>query len=88
MGENKAVILRNHGLLTVGGCVEEAAWWFFSMERCCQIQLHAEAAGRPVPIRPADARLTRETIGTPALGRLNFRPMYEAIVRAEPDLLD
>ena len=59
LGPHKAVILRNHGLLTVGGSVEEAAWWYLSMERCCQVQLLAEAAGRPVPIGPDAARETR-----------------------------
>ena len=28
MGEKKALILRNHGLLTVGGCIESATAWF------------------------------------------------------------
>ena len=45
LGEKKAVILRNHGLLTVGHTVDEAAWWFITMERSCQAQLLAEAAG-------------------------------------------
>ena len=47
LGDNKAVILRNHGLLTVGQSVDEAAWWFITMERSCQAQLLAEAAGTP-----------------------------------------
>jgi ribulose-5-phosphate 4-epimerase/fuculose-1-phosphate aldolase len=88
LGENKAVILRNHGLLTVGGSVAEAAWWFVSMDRCCQIQLLAEAAGAPRSIGPADARATRAEIGTAGIGRLNFRPMYADILRSQPDLLD
>ncbi|MEV4545619.1 class II aldolase/adducin family protein [Micromonospora echinaurantiaca] len=88
LGDRKAVVLRNHGLLTVGGSVAEAAWWFVSMDRCCQVQLLAEAAGRPVMVDPDDARATRDTIGTPGLGRLNFRPLYADVVRAEPDLLD
>jgi ribulose-5-phosphate 4-epimerase/fuculose-1-phosphate aldolase len=88
LGGAKAVILRNHGLLTVGGSVQEAAWWFITMERSCQVQLLAEAAGRPVRIEPAVAADTARTIGTPAMGRFNFHPMYEYIVRAEPDLLD
>src|SRR4051794_40201408 len=50
LGENKAVILSNHGLLTVGQSVDETAYWFISMERTCQAQLLAEAAGTPVPI--------------------------------------
>ena len=88
LGPGKAVILRNHGLLTVGGSVQEAAWWFISMERSCQVQLLAEAAGTPVPVAPDVAKATAATMGTPAMGRLNFRPLYAEIVAAEPDLLD
>lgn len=88
LGEAKAVVLANHGLLTVGGSVEEAAWWFIAMDRSCQVQLIAEAAGQPHPIDPATARITRAQIGTPGMGRLNFRPLYTEIVRAQPDLLD
>ena len=47
LGDNKAAILANHGLLTVGHTVDEAAWWFITMERTCQAQLLAEAAGTP-----------------------------------------
>ncbi|MGA7952963.1 MAG: class II aldolase/adducin family protein [Gloeobacterales cyanobacterium] len=50
LGASKAVILRNHGLLTVGHSVDEAAWWFVTMDRSCQAQLMAEAAGKPVLI--------------------------------------
>src|SRR5437016_10487043 len=55
LGERKAVILRNHGLLTVGHTVDEAAFWFIAMDRACQSQLLAEAAGTPVPIGDDDA---------------------------------
>src|ERR1700682_2068161 len=58
LGNHKAVILRNHGLLTVGETVEEAAWWFITMDRSCQAQLLAEAAGVPVKIDPATAVTT------------------------------
>lgn len=87
LGGRKAVILRNHGLLTIGASVAEAAWWFVAMDRSCQVQLLAEAAGVPRLIDPDNARATRDTIGTPQMGRLNFRPMYADIVRAQPDLL-
>ncbi|KAJ0416826.1 class II aldolase/adducin N-terminal [Aspergillus carlsbadensis] len=42
--EGKGMILRNHGLLTVGGTVDEAAYLFLLMEKSCQIQLAADAA--------------------------------------------
>src|ERR1700687_5846035 len=48
LGGHKAVILRNHGLLTVGQSVDEAAWWFITMERSAQSQLIAYAAGTPL----------------------------------------
>ncbi|CAM5671556.1 hypothetical protein SGLAM104S_06576 [Streptomyces glaucescens] len=31
LGSRKALVLRNHGLLTVGDSVDAAAWWFLSM---------------------------------------------------------
>lgn len=43
---NKACILRNHGLLTVGKTVDEAAFLFLSLEHACQGQLLAEAASQ------------------------------------------
>jgi ribulose-5-phosphate 4-epimerase/fuculose-1-phosphate aldolase len=39
LDKNKAAILQNHGLLTVGNTVDEAAWWYITMERTCQAQL-------------------------------------------------
>ncbi|WP_199434081.1 class II aldolase/adducin family protein [Qaidamihabitans albus] len=88
LGPRKAVILRNHGLLTVGGTVQEAAWWFLTMDRSCQVQLAADAAGEPYVIDDESARKTYATMGTPEMGRLNFRPLYADIVRRHPDLLD
>ncbi|KAL8342645.1 hypothetical protein RB601_004840 [Gaeumannomyces tritici] len=45
LGEtNKALILMNHGLLTVGSTVDEAAYMFGLLERSCAIQLQVEAA--------------------------------------------
>ncbi len=89
LGGNKAAILRNHGLLTVGGTVDEAAWWFITMERTCQVQLMAEAAaGTPVVIDEECARRTAKLVGNPAGGWFSFQPLYDKIVADQPDLLD
>ncbi|KAJ9620520.1 hypothetical protein H2203_007726 [Taxawa tesnikishii (nom. ined.)] len=40
----RGMILRNHGLLTVGGTVDEAAYLYTLMERSCEVQLMVEAA--------------------------------------------
>jgi ribulose-5-phosphate 4-epimerase/fuculose-1-phosphate aldolase len=88
LGDRKALILSNHGLLTVGGSVEEAAWWFIALERSCQVELLAEAAGRPVRIDDESARRTRAEIGSVDIAKLNFRVLYAEVVRRQPDLLD
>ncbi|KAI1753837.1 class II aldolase [Xylaria castorea] len=41
---NKGVILMNHGLLTVGGTVDEAGFLFGLLDRACDMQLRVEAA--------------------------------------------
>ena len=71
------MILSNHGLLTVGKTsVDEAAWWFITMERTCQAQLLAEAAGdsraHRSPIRPAK---TAGQVGPPMAGWRQFQPL-------------
>jgi ribulose-5-phosphate 4-epimerase/fuculose-1-phosphate aldolase len=88
LGACKAVILRNHGLLTVGPSVDEAAWWFITMERTCQAQLLAEAAGVPVPISEENAKVTSAHVGNGLLGWMSFQPLWAWITRREPDLLD
>ncbi|HZR14837.1 MAG TPA: class II aldolase/adducin family protein [Acidimicrobiia bacterium] len=89
LGDGKAVILSNHGLLTVGQTsVDEAAWWFITMERTCQAQLLAEAAGTPVPIDPEQAAKTAGQVGPPMAGWRGFQPLYDWIVATEPDLLE
>lgn len=88
LGDGKAAILRNHGLLTVGHSVDEAVWWFITMERSCQAQLLAQAAGPVVEIGPDTARLTCSQVGSHLAGWLSFQPLFEQIIRREPDLAD
>ncbi len=88
LGAHKAVILRNHGLLTVGESVDAAAWWFITMERCCEIQLTAKAAGKPVPIDHEDALRTHEQLGNDLVAWINYQSLHQRITRDEPDLLD
>ncbi|HMN78933.1 MAG TPA: class II aldolase/adducin family protein [Burkholderiaceae bacterium] len=45
LGNNKYLILRNHGLLTVGKSVPEAFLAMYTLEVSCQIQAMAQAGG-------------------------------------------
>ena len=88
LDDNKAVILQNHGLLTVGHTIDEAAWWFITMERTCQSQLLAEAAGTPIPIRDEVAKFTSEQVGSHLAGWFSYQPIYDKILAENPDFLD
>ena len=88
LGDGKAVILSNHGNLTVGQSVDEAVWWFITMERTCQAQLLAEAAGTPVHIDPEMAALTQTQVGSHLAGWFSFQPLYDRITREQPDLFE
>ncbi len=89
LGNNKACILQNHGLLTVGSTVEEAVWWFVTMDRSCQAQLIVEATGyKPIHISHETALLTRGQIGHPFAGLFQFQPLMQRILKADPDLFN
>ncbi|MGW5274817.1 class II aldolase/adducin family protein [Streptomyces sp. NPDC004044] len=81
LGPRKAIILRNHGLLTVGDSVDAAAWWFVTMERSCQVQLTARAAGKPVLIEHREAVATREQLGSDLVAWINYQPLWKRISR-------
>ncbi len=88
LGDRKAAILQNHGLLTVGETIDAAAWWYITMERSCQAQLLAQAAGEPKAIPHEVALNTRETVGSALAGWFSFQPLYDVITEEQPELLD
>jgi ribulose-5-phosphate 4-epimerase/fuculose-1-phosphate aldolase len=84
----KAAIHQNHGLFTVGQTVDEAVFWFISMERSCQAQLMAMAAGDPIEIRDEYATYTQQQTGFPLAGWFSFQPLWQEICRTDPELFD
>jgi ribulose-5-phosphate 4-epimerase/fuculose-1-phosphate aldolase len=75
LGNAKAALLQNHGPLTVGQSVEEAVFWFVSLDKCCQAQLMADAAaagrgGAPIKIDEEDAVYTYKTVGSHKAGTM------------------
>ncbi|KUJ19452.1 L-fuculose-phosphate aldolase [Mollisia scopiformis] len=81
-GKNKAVILQNHGLLTVGETVDEATYLFQLMERLCEIQLKVEAAAAPgnlekVFVKEDAAKYTFEMAQDPLTLYQEFQPTFK-----------
>ena len=52
IGQKKAVILRNHGLLAWGASVPEAFMTLWTLQRACDVQIASSASGPLNPIRP------------------------------------
>lgn len=81
--KNKGLILKNHGLLTVGETVDEAAYLFGLMERSCQIQLLADAAeaggrhGAQCVVPDDIAQFTFENTAAPDILYQEFQPELE-----------
>jgi len=82
---SKAVILQNHGILTVGQSVDEAAFWFLSLDKTCQAQLLVDAAAannasvkKIIPNQ--EAAESFKQVGTPEKGWLAFQGYYDEIL--------
>ncbi|KAI0718650.1 class II aldolase and Adducin domain-containing protein [Fomitopsis betulina] len=77
----KAAILMNHGLLTVGRTVDEAAYVFGLMERSCDIELKAmigELKGLTVTeITDEEAAYVHKTSSDPGVLYWQFQPYYD-----------
>ncbi|MEU7768183.1 class II aldolase/adducin family protein [Nocardia sp. NPDC049190] len=86
LGANKAVILSNHGHLTVGTSVESAVWWYVSMERSMQAELAARAAGEPVTLHDKIAAQTYEAVGTEKVGWFAYSTIIQKIAAEEPEI--
>lgn len=77
LGSAKAVILRNHGLLTVGETVDEAVGWFVALERSAEAHMKAPAGlaiGREAALR------ARGSVGTHQAGWIMFQFLVRSYV--------
>jgi ribulose-5-phosphate 4-epimerase/fuculose-1-phosphate aldolase len=45
LGQNKVMILRNHGTITAGSTIEEAVFYTHHLEQACRVQVQALSAG-------------------------------------------
>lgn len=88
LGDNRAILLRHHGLITVGGSLDEAVHWFFTYDSCAQVQLLARAAGTPKSFTHEQAVAAGDGFGNEQLGWFSFQLLWDEIVREQPDFLE
>ncbi|WP_440877115.1 class II aldolase/adducin family protein [Thalassotalea sp. PLHSN55] len=88
LGDKIAVILQNHGLLTVGKSLDAAVANFALMDSCCQSQLLAQAAGEMRLIDHDIAIKTRQANGSDLVTWGNFQPLYQIVAAQDNSFLD
>jgi len=88
LGQKKALIHQNHGLITTGGSVDAAVWWFIALERVCQSQLLAESAGTPLEIPEKLCEEGYAAQGFDLAGWFQFQPLWDELVAREPEFLN
>src|SRR5882762_9790165 len=69
LGDKSHMILRNHGLLTVGRTAAEAFLAMFLLERACKIQILAQAGGELVNIPDPVLRLVESQVKAVTVGQ-------------------
>jgi L-fuculose-phosphate aldolase len=72
LGDAKTILLANHGLLTTGAYVEEAAYLAVFFERAARMQLRAMAAGGYREVGPELAEEARDFLLQPSIVRGTF----------------
>jgi ribulose-5-phosphate 4-epimerase/fuculose-1-phosphate aldolase len=92
---NKAMILRNHGLLSVGETVAEAFVWMYRLDRACQVQVMANGAGgfaRPsqqaAKFSAKGAEDFATGFGACAPGELEFEAFKRLMDQVDPSFRD
>lgn len=91
IGAGKGAILQNHGLITVGKTVDEAAYLFTLLERSCECQLLANAAAQGKKLKligDEEAAYTEYTSADPDTLYSEFQPELEMEAEFNGNFMD
>ncbi len=92
LGDKKAMIMRNHGLLVAGRTVPEAFLNLYRLERACQVQIDAAAAGKLRQISGNVAARSRDDLEVAATdqpkGDLEFAALMRKMDKIDPSYRD
>ncbi len=92
LGDKHFLVLRNHGLLTVGGSVPDTFLYLYLLESACRIQIKAQAGGGElVPIDPriiAGAMAQAAQVTSNAGGSLAWPGLLRKLDRVDPSYRD
>ena len=87
MGDRPCMILRHHGLLTVGRTVAEAFYYMYYLEQACRIQVSCQSTGAALDIPPTQVveRARAQFSTGPTKGWLPWQALRRKLDREQPD---
>lgn len=87
MADKPCMILRHHGLLTVGRTVAEAFYWLYYLEMACRIQVTAQGTGAPLSLPPTQVvqRTAKQFSEGHNKGWLPWQALRRKLDRDQPD---
>jgi ribulose-5-phosphate 4-epimerase/fuculose-1-phosphate aldolase len=87
LGMQNCMVLRNHGLLTVGRSVAEAFYWMYYLEQSCRLQVLAQSTGVPLLSPPASiiVRTVAQFSSDAIKGWLPWQALHRKLDREQPD---
>jgi L-fuculose-phosphate aldolase len=86
LGENHAILLKHHGLITVGDTIGDAVVGATVLDYACEVQLKAMAAGRFDTLPAEAARQAKGFIRSPSTLALRWAHLKRKAHRARPDV--
>ncbi len=82
LGKNRAVLLKNHGVVVTGVSIEETVIGTIMLENAATVQLLTEAAGHPAPEFPReDIEKLKHEISQPDQFKVNFDYLARRVAR-------
>ena len=87
LGGRQQMILRSHGLITVGQSVGEAFWRMYMLEMACSLQVDVLSTGRKFILQPPEvyAKVRRQYEQDFFPGRYEWPALLRYLDRVEPD---
>ncbi|NJR65967.1 MAG: class II aldolase/adducin family protein [Leptolyngbyaceae cyanobacterium CRU_2_3] len=91
LGDRKVMIMRNHGLLTLGRTIPEAFVLMYYLEKSCEIQILAQSSGSKVitpPVAVCEKSAQQQDINMDNLGQLQWGALLRLLDRDDPSYRD
>ena len=87
LGDKRAILLANHGYLTVGKNLEEATYLGVLFENAARLQILAQSAGTMTSIDPAAAKEAHDFLLQDAVVQGTFNGWGYELLRTNPEIM-